>query len=270
MKTIQFTKTLIIACLAIIIMTAGPMNLQANNLCHENKTHQVAPLLTVKEQLAAAQKAGNAVFLVITSTGAKGLTELVAVANQANKKVKKSTVVQMNRDDAANSELVTKYGVASVQVPFVLVISPKGLAVGGYSAEQATADMLVQLIPSPKYDEVLAAINVKKPIFIVASKKSFTDKKNAIALCKTAAIKVSNTPVIVDVDMSDASESAFLKQIGVNMLSTGTVIVVVNAAGNITGNFSGTQTAQTLADAAAKVIKSCCPSGSKSGCAPKN
>lgn len=270
MKPIQSTKTLIIACFAIIFMTAGTMNLHANNLSQKNQKHQVSPLLTVKEQIAAAQKAGNAVFLVITGTGAKGLTELVAVANQANKKAKKSTVIQMNRDDAANSELVTKYGLATIAVPFVLVISPKGLAVGGYPAEQATSDALVKLIPSPKYDVVLAAVNDKKPVFIVASKKTFTDKKNAVALCKTAAIKVPNTPVIVEVDMNDANESAFLNQIGVNMLSTGTVIVVVNAAGNITGNFSGTQTAQTLADAAGKVIKSCCPSGAKSGCAPKN
>ena len=221
-------------------------------------------------ELEKAQKAGNAVFLLITGNGAVGVDKLLVVANAANKQIKKSVVIQLNKDDKANSQLVTKYGIAGVAVPFVLVISSKGLAVGGLPAAQATAEALVNMVPSPKYDEVLTAINAIKPVFVVASKKSFTDKAAVITNCKAAAKKLAtNAPVIVEVDMGDAGETAFLKQIGVDVLSTSTVTVVITSSGNISGNFRGVTDVQKLADAAVKVVKSCCPSGSSSGCGTK-
>lgn len=267
MRNFKLTKTILAVCFALFFMNAFSLSTNSYFTTVEKITDESSATGSVKDQLAAAQKNGNAVFLVITSNNAKGISELITLANQANKKVKKSTVIQMNRDDAANKELVTRYGVASIAVPFVLVISPKGMAVGGYPAKQATADLLIKLIPSPKYDEVLVAINAKKPIFIVADKKSFTDKATVLASCKAAAKTVAVTPAIVEVDLNDAREAAFLKQMGINTLSTKTVTVVVNSTGNITGTFNGEQPAKTLADAANKIVrKSCCPSGSKGGC----
>jgi hypothetical protein len=221
-------------------------------------------------ELEKAQKAGNVVFMVITGKGATGLDNMINAANQANKKVKKSVVIQLNKDDNANSKLVSKYGIAGVAVPFVLVISGKGLAVGGLPAGQATADALVKLVPSPKYDEVLVAINSIKPVFVVASKKTFTDKAAVMTNCKVAAKKLSNNaPVIIEVDMGDANETAFLKQIGVDISSTNTATVVITSSGNVSGNYSGVTDVQKLADAAVKVVKSCCPAGSSSGCGKK-
>lgn len=267
MRTFKFTKTILVVCLALFFMNAFSVGTNTYHTAVKNNITNESATGSVKDQLSTAKKNGNAVFLVITSTNVKEISKLATVANQANKKVKKSTVIQMNRDDAANKELVTQYGLASIAVPFVLVISPKGMAVGGYSASQVTADLLVKLIPSPKYDEVLVAINAKKPVFIIAGKKSFTDKASVLTACKVAAKAVVNTPVIIEVDMSDVKEADFLKQMGVNTLSTKTVTVVVNSTGNITGTFNGEQPAKTLSDAANKIIKkSCCPSGSKSGC----
>jgi hypothetical protein len=174
----------------------------------------------------------------------------------------------MNKDDASNKEVVTKFGLAGVPPPFILVISPKGHAVGGYTKEHATVDNLIRVIPSAKYDEVLDAINSKKPVFVVAARKSFTDKPAVLAECKNAAGKIPASASIVEIDMDDEQEAGFLKQIGVNTVATNTVTVVINATGNITGNFTGKQDAQALAAAANRVIKSCCPGGSSSGCAP--
>ncbi len=268
MKKIKIITSKKSVCLSILLIVALTLNVHSGTWSIENKNQTNVSLLSVKEQLENAKKEGKAVFLVITGTGATGVTELVNVANNAKKKLTKSVVVQMNRDDAANSELVTKFGVSGVQLPFVLVLSAKGYAVGGFPGATATADNLVKLVPSPKYDEVLTALNNKKPVFVVASKKSFTDKATVIATCKTAVSKVPSTPAIVEIDMNDAKEATFLKQIGVNMASTSTVTVVINTTGNITGTYTGTTDAQVLAAAATKVVKSCCPGGSSS-CGPK-
>jgi hypothetical protein len=253
MKAIKISGKMMQAWVAVLFILTMTVNLYG---------HTVTPG-TVKDDLDKAKKAGNAVFLVITGTGATGVDDLVTIAN---KKVKKSAVIKMDRDDAANSDLVTKFGVAGVQLPFVLVLSPKGFAVGGFPSANATADNLVTLIPSPKYDIVLEALNNKKPVFVVASKKSFTDKATAVATCKSAVDKVPSKPTIVEIDMDDANEATFLKQIGVNTVATSTVTVVINTAGNITGNYTGATDAQTLATAATKVVKSCCAGGSSKGC----
>jgi len=256
MKAIKISGKMMQAWVAVLFILTMTVNLYGRT---------VTPG-TVKDELDKAKKAGNAVFLVITGTGATGVDELVTIANDANKKVKKSAVIKLDRDDVANSDLVTKFGVAGVQLPFVLILSPKGYAVGGFPAANATADNLVNLIPSPKYDLVLDALNNKKPVFVVASKKSFTDKATAVATCKSAVDKVPSKPIIVEIDMDDANEATFLKQIGVNTVATSTVTVVINTAGNITGNYTGATDAQTLATSATKVVKSCCGGGSSKGC----
>ncbi len=269
-------KCITVALLMLSFTSCGNAN-TSNKSSDEgvsNKTDEQSKSLNLtsdpKADLEKAQKAGNVVFLVITGTGATGLDNIINIANQANKKVKKSVVIQLNKDDNANSKLVTKYGIAGVAVPFVLVISSKGYAVGGLAAGQATADALVKLVPSPKYDEVLVAINSKNPVFVVASKKTFTDKAAVMANCKAAAKKLANNaPVIIEVDMSDANETAFLTQIGVDMSSANTATVVITSGGNVSGNYIGVTDVQKLADAAVKVVKSCCPSGSSSGCGKK-
>jgi hypothetical protein len=258
MRTIKNSGKILFTWFAVVIILAMTANLYGNTV----------PPGTVKDDLAKAKKAGNAVFLVITGTGVTSVTDLINIANEANKKVKKSAVIQMNRDDAANSDLVSKFGVAGVQLPFILVISPKGYAVGGFPGASANADALVKLIPSPKYDMVLEAINSKKPVFVVASKKTFTDKATAVETCKSAVAKVPSKPSIVEIDMDDSNEATFLSQLRVNTASTSTVTIVVNSTGNITGNFTGATTAQSLADAAVKVVRGCGAGGCAKPCGP--
>lgn len=260
MKTFRIQSIVMFACMIMITAATQAKSFSASNS---------ASSPSVKDQLESAKKVGNVVFLLITGNGAVGIDKLLVVANAANKQIKKSVVIQVNKDDKANSEVITKYGISGVPVPFILVISSKGLAVGGLPAPQATSEALVKMVPSPKYDEVLLAINSKKPVFVVAYKKTFTDKAAVIANCKEAVKKTTTAPVIVEVDMSNTNETGLLKQIGVNMQATNTVTIVITSSGNVSGNFSGVQPVQTLVDAAVKTVKSCCPSGSSSGCGPK-
>jgi len=217
-----------------------------------------------------ARKEGKAVFLVITGTGAAGLDKAITIATEASSKVSKSVLIQIDRNDKQNSDLVTKLGIANVPVPFIMVISRKGVAAGGYPATQATPDLLVKAVPSPKQDEVLLAISVKKPVFIVVSKKGLTDKTTILANCKSASSKITSKAVVVEFDMNDTKEADFLKQIGVTSIKDKTITVVVNASGQLTDKFEGIALESVLMTSAGKVIKSsgCCPGscGSKKGC----
>ena len=212
--------------------------------------------------LGKAKKEGNAVFLVITGTGATTIKSAVDVANEAKTLVKKSVVVQMNRDDAANSALVAEFGVGTVAVPFILVISHNGVPVAGLPSNQATGGMLMKSVPSPKQDDVLLAINQKKPVIIVVSKKSFTDKATILENCKTATTKLTSKPVTVEIDMNDVNEKAFLTQVNAATSTNGkSITIVISAAGQINETFTETPTAEKIITAVKKVAKS-------GGCAP--
>jgi hypothetical protein len=208
-----------------------------------------------------AKKDGKAVFLVIVGTGATNVEAAEKIAKDAVAKVKNSVVIKLDRSVATNSALVTKYGIGSVQLPFVLVISPKGVPVGGYPSTQATADALVKILPSPKQDEALSAIYEKKPVFIVISKTGMTDKAAILANCKSASSKIASKPAVIEVDFADAKETAFLKQLGITAITDQSVTIVVNGTGQITDTFKGVILDSALVTSVNKVIKS-------GGCAP--
>lgn len=268
MNTSNISSGFMSACITLLIVAGLSLSIQAKSM---HKVENSVPVLSVKEQLDQAKKDGKAVFLVITGTGATGVDAATKTANEAKAKVAKSVVISINKDDAANSDVVSKLGIASVPLPFLLVISPKGMAVAGYTVAQATADLLIKAIPSPRQDEVLFTVSEKRPVFIVVSKKGLTDKTAIIANCKSASAKIASKPAVVEFDINDIKESAFLKQLGVTTVGDKTITVVANASGQITDRFEGLALETALVASANKVIKSggCCPSGSTNGCAPK-
>lgn len=226
----------------------------------------------VKTDIEKQNKEGNAVFLIITDKAAVGGENAVKVANAAKSKAPNSAVVQLNRDDAANSSLVKEYAVANVPVPFILVISAKGNVSAGYPADGLDSDLLVQAIPSPKQDEAIDALDAEKPCFFVVSKQGFADKNAVLANCKTASSKIASNPSIIEIDFDDNRETDFLKRIGVETIKDKTITIVANATGQITGTFEGSIDVSRLIAVANSAPKSggCCPGGSGSkGCAPK-
>jgi hypothetical protein len=222
--------------------------------------------LTVPESLTKALKDANSVFLVVTDSNRTDINKALEIAAKANLTVKKSTVVLMDRGDNNNKELVTKYGLAGAPLPILLVISPKGVLAGGYLLKDATADVLVKLIPSPKQDEVLLALNNKKSVFIVAAKSNFSDKTKAIENCKLAVTQNGNKTELVEIDLSDTKEKSFLELLKVNTATTTTATVIVNTKGQINGTFYELKDAASLVTLANKAVSSCCPSGSSQSC----
>jgi hypothetical protein len=227
------------------------------------------PAAVSAEAMDKAVKDEKSVFLLITATGATGVEKAVTLVNQAKAKVSKSVVYLLKRDEPANNKLVSKYDVANVSVPFILVISPQGNAVIGDEPSKFTVDMLVKSIPSPKEDDVYSGITDKKPVFIVVSKKGYTDKAGVLSNCKTACSSVASKPIIVEIDFDDSAEKKFLEQIGVTEMKGTTTTVVTNSSGQITETFTKMATVKQLIDAANKVIKKsggCCPEGSGKSC----
>lgn len=223
----------------------------------------------IQADLEKAKKEGKAVFVVVTGTGVTETDKATTVAKGAIAIYKNAAVVQMDRDDAANFQLVAEWRLAGAPLPLVLVVSPKGQLTGGMVLAQATAENIAALVPSPKLEEVQEVISNKKPVFVVFTKKTYSDRAEVLQACKEAVTILKNNAAIVEVDLDDIKEASLIDRLEVDKLSKETTTQVVNVQGQIAGTSSGLPDAAKLAAAAIAPPKSgCCLGGAgSSGCA---
>jgi hypothetical protein len=272
----KISKKLQLLSLLLVTITfnacANPKK-ESNQASSENSANQPTQVKqTVKAssplhaELNKAKETGKAVFVVVTGTGAADLNKAMSIAKSATTIYKNAVVIQMNRDLPVNADLVSEWGLSGAPLPLILSISPKGYATGGYVLADATADKIAALVPTPKMDEVYAAINNKKSTFIIVSKKSNIDKAGILANCKSAATQLKNNVAIIEIDLADPKEAAFIKQLNLKSAPNTTSVLVLNASGQTTGSFNGKVDAAQLVGAATKVVKSCGSSCSPGGC----
>jgi hypothetical protein len=222
----------------------------------------------LKSDIEKQNKKGNAVFLVVTD-GGTDLASAKEIALKAKKSCSKSEVLTMDKADKANAELVKKYGLAGSQTPLILVIASNGVVSGGYLKSQATAENLVDAIPTKKQAEALLGFSENKPVMVVISKKTMTDKTIAIEECKKAAKELNGNAVVVDVSLDDKSEAAFIKLLNPDLTASKTNVMVFNNKGQFSSKFESPVKSMDLVSAAKKAPSGgCCPGGSSKGCAP--
>lgn len=219
------------------------------------------------DNISAAKTAGKAVFLVVTGTGVTETDKAMLIAKGANDIYKNSVIVQINRDDASNAQLVSEYRLAGAPLPLILVISSKGFPTGGYILAQATAENLAALIPSPKLEDVYATIRNSKTALVVFTKKSLSDRAEVIKVCKDAVSKLNNNAVIVEVDMDDSKEASFMNQLHIDKSLSASLTLVINTQGQVAGTSTTVPDAAKLALAATTpVAGGCGPGCGPSGC----
>jgi len=222
----------------------------------------------VHVELDNAKKTGKALFIVVTGKGAIGTDKALTIAKSANVIYKNAVVVQMNRDEFVNAQLVKKWQLESAPLPLILVVSRKGFPTGGYVLDQANAENVAALVPTPKLENVNEAIASGKPAFIVFTKKSMLDRTKVLKICQNAVSKLNNNAVIVEVDMDDSKEANFIKQLQVDKSSKVSLTLVINKQGQLAGTSPTEPDAKNLAAAAIAVVSGGCgPGCGPAGCA---
>jgi hypothetical protein len=235
----------------------------------EEKTEVIpTEVSAVKSELDKAHVAGKAAFVVVTGNGIAETSKAVTVAEGAKSIYKNAVVVQMNRDDAANADFVKEWRLTGAPLPLILVFSPKGTLTGGRILAQSTAENIAELIPSPKLEEVYAAISSNKNAIVVFTKKSFADRDEVVKNSKEAVALLKNEAVFVEVDMDDAKENGFMNQVRVNKATTkASVTLVVNKQGQVAGTSVTVPDPNKLVAAAKTPVKSGCgPGCGPAGC----
>jgi len=223
----------------------------------------------VKSALDKAHDAGQAAFVVVSGNGVAETDKAVSIAENAKAIYKNAVVVQMNRDDAANADLVNEWRLTGAPLPLILVVSSKGTLTGGRILAQATAENVAELVPSPKLEEVYAAIGNNKNAIVVFTKKSFADRNEVVKNSKQAVDLLKNEAVFVEVDMDDVKENGFMSQVRIDKAAaTESVTLVINKQGQVAGTSISVPDATKLVAAAKTPVKSGCgPGCGPAGCA---
>ena len=222
----------------------------------------------LQAEIDKAKKAGKAIFMVVTGNGVAGTDKALTIANGAKEISINAAVLQMNRDDVTNAKLVAEWRLSGATLPIIMVLSPKGLPTGGYLLAQATPENLAALVPSPKLEEVYAAIGSSKPAIVVFTKKTLADRTAVLKIGKDAITKLKNNAVLVEVNMDDSKEANFMKQLRIDKASKASITIVINTQGQVAGTSATMPDAAKLAAAATQPVKSGCGAGcGPAGCA---
>ena len=226
---------------------------------------------SAQKDLDSAAGQEKIAFILVTDQGAIGVNQAKDMIAQAMKQVKETVMVELDRSDPANADLVAKFRLAGAPVPLILVAARNGVIAGGLPAPQATADLLAAMVPSPKKAEILKALQSGKAVFISLSRQGMPAQTGAASACALACGQMQGQSAMVQIDMDDPAEAAFLTQMKVNLASTEPVTLVVNAQGQMTGTYSGAVDVASLVQAASKKAGGCCPKtvqNPNASCAP--
>ena len=226
---------------------------------------------SVRTDLDLAAKQGTVAFILVTDHGVSGVAEAKGIIQQAVKQVRKSTMVELDRSNPENADLVARFRLAGAPVPLILLAARNGVLAGGLIAAQASPEKLVEMVPSPKKAEILQGLQGGKAVFVSVSRRTMTTRSGAMAACATACGQMKDRGVMVHIDMDDPQESQFLSQLKVDRASREPLTYVVNAQGQVTGTYAGAVEAASLVQAATKSAGGCCPStvqGGAQSCAP--
>ena len=220
-------------------------------------------------EIDKANQLDKSVFLVAYTTDGAEADKAFSIANNAKKSLESnSVVIKMKTTEAANSTLVSKYRLAGAPLPLILVLDKNGTTAGGLILSDATAEKLVDMIPSPKTSELIKALSEGQSVYVVVYKESMTSKKDVIDNCASACRKMKNNSVTVVVEMDDKNEAKLLQTLKCDLTSSEPTTYVLNKSGQIAGTFTGLTDVKTLMSTAEKTAAGgCCPDGAKKdGC----
>jgi hypothetical protein len=223
------------------------------------------------KDLEKAAKKVQVAFVLVTDKGAGDVEKARDTIKDAVKQVKKAVMLQLDRGNADNADLVKQFSLFSAPTPLIIAIHPNGTVIGAIPVEKATSELLVKMVPSPKKAELIKALTDGNAVLITVSSKDMKSSGAVSDSCASACQKAVGKTVCIAVDMNDEQERAFLTELKVDTSATEPMTIVANPKGQIAGKFNGPVKVDDLVQATTKKIGGCCPpkvTGGTSSCAP--
>jgi hypothetical protein len=267
-------KTKVLFFIAIFLLGSGI------NLIHGNPSPEKDKIIkkNVSKKITEAGESGYNSILVVTDNEESDLDAAFALATETAGLSNKTVVAMVNRELEDNNELVEKYYLQRLTLPYVLILSSNGSAMGGVVPGKVTAGQLAAFIPTGCANKVIEAKTDGKASYLFVPSD---DEETNTAWMKVINESIANPNVnaeMISVNPDDGSEASFLAKLGYNESLPLPMLVVLNKDSKITARYTSIPDAGTISLAASKVVSSgcgsSCPSskscaGKKSSCGSK-
>ena len=219
---------------------------------------------SVKDQLEKAKDERKTVFMIVTDS-ATNASRLDSIVGSVITEKSNVTAVTMNMDEKANAELVEEYRLNGAPTPLVLVMSDRGLLMGGMLENQVSRESLEEAIPTPKFSDISYALSKGTPVIALVSNSKFESDAKAENICKSAKDSMSGKVEVIRIDTEDSAESKLITMLNIKGKLKDSYIVAINAQGIMSGRFENVPDVVELVEAAQKIVQTGCAPG---GCGP--
>ncbi len=250
-----------------LLFVAGLM--AANNPATAGNNDPKVVTNNLAAELATAAQNGTNTIVVITDNNGNGTGDALKLANETASLSPNTMVAVLNRDLEENAALLSKYQLVRFPAPYVVILSPAGYIAGGVVPGRITAERLAKYVPSHCYNSVLNARSQQKAVYALVYTQQDDTYNQWMESLKATQAALDPAPEILPVDAADQNEQGFLARIGYTP-TEGPAVIVLNAAGQIVGNFTDQPTKDDLVKATSKVVNhSCSGCPSSRSCSPK-
>lgn len=244
------TRTLLVCTLGLALSVPGLAEAPAGPL----------------DQIAAANRGGNVVFLVLTDMGAAGTEQARELATAAQARVRGSAVVELVRGVPSHTEAVKAYRLQAAPVPLVLLVAQNGIAVGAVRpTDRGALERLVTLVPSPAKAEYFRVLSQKRLALVVFSRPDMPQQSPLFEALTLVNRELMDSASMVLVDLADPAEARFAAEWKIPPDTEQPVVAVVNPMGQILGRLEGAPTAAEIIEVARRKAP-CCSDPGCTGC----
>jgi len=211
----------------------------------EAKPAQKVTGIAALDRAAAAKKYLLILFYRNDDDSTRAMKKVVAGA--AGKLAGKANSVTVNVADAAEKDIVAKFGVDRAPMPLALVVAPSGAITGGFPSK-VTEEQLSGAFVGPGTATCLKALQDNKLVLLCVQNAS--TKSNDAALKGAHEFKADaryeKVTEIVTVDPSDATESTFLGQLKIDPKTSQAVTALIAPPGSVVAKYTGATDKNTL------------------------
>jgi len=232
----------------------------------------------VSKKIADANESGHNAILVVTDKDENNLDAAVILATETASQSYETMVAMVYRDSKDNDELVEKYHLHRYTLPYLLIISANGSAMGGVVPGKVTPEQLAAFVPTACANKVIGSRTDGKASYLFVPSGDEKNNQSWLEVIKESLSSDKVNAELISVNPKDESEALFLTKIGYSENIPLPMLVVLNKQSKITARYTSLPDAGTLSIAANKVVSSgcgkSCPSskscvGKKTGCGTK-
>ena len=270
MRPFHLTIAILLCAMGAAVAAAENRVVQKPSAAGRSAAANVSPGQAAIDRAAAAKKY---VFLFFWKEKSTQTDKAWAVLQPATAKMADTAeVVSIQITDPAEKKIVDKYGVARAPMPLVLAVAPNGAITKGFTKTFDEKELRTAFV-SPCAQRCLKALQSRKLVLVCvvdqASPQAPATVFKGVDDFK-ADKKYGAATEVVRVNVRDAAEAAFLKELDVAPRFA-PITIFLAPPGAMIGTFRRAAPKEEFVAKLAAAQSGCCPGGKcgSGGCGPK-